>query len=872
MARNVGMWCTFLVLCVVVTGAIVTAALSGGGPSGKGSGRYLEATTTPLTSLASWNILTVPCPWNETWCVTDDPPLHKYRILVDLGHAERVKVDGMTSSNLDKSSNSRIFDWQDWVKDMRAQGYEVSVITKRPIAAADLVNADLFIVAQPDKGKNGPVYFTKDEKEAIACFVLRGNTLLVMAQQFMGGKDRTTYTGDMKTTYASADVINDLLEGIHVEGRFTEGKVSGSVLDLMDSDNAATQVFTGTPPDIWLPAGNLKPEMKSNTFAYFHGLSIVPETVDWLVRGDSTTFTSPKNTKYSPVIQPEGSLPVAIGVNGLGCGRVYLYGDPSAWQKDSYIGKVYSEQKYHEQEAARVLVSRMLSFNRTCEPCESQAVQQPATTRTVTTRVTPYRPFDTPTTTKTIMTRTPTRTRTPTVTPTVTPFGDCSSCLIDCNQGTDEASIVGRMECYLGCTGTFEGSMKCRYCLDRARASGETTPEGVTNYYSQCLIDNACRCPEEDCNACLARCGADTACQLSCIDENNRPCITTFTDDCTSCVRNCGTNVDCALDCTEGGQPCIPPFQLDCKTCIDQCEGNAGCVMDCVDENNQPCINRGTISCPNGYQSCYQNVNGGYDCYASGAGPLHACAFGQTMLCTSDNNDPCRTYCSCVDSGPLSYDIDACPVTSIQTMYKDEFEQWVRLPLGSGMECPNGVTPECKLDTDTCIEYCECPPASASWTPTPTPTGAYAWTPTPTPTGAQSWTATSECQACYLSCNQKTASSAGSKDTEAVFPTNACRNACDKKYGTTVLSCACANSPPCGNGYFQTVFTNNMTCGCLPSQTTGGDSFDWTSLSSQWTGHYQGSPTVAPQGPRCHEHCYVYDPSGACQQSGIVCD
>src|SRR5690606_30918871 len=94
-----------------------------------------------------------------------------------------------------------------------------------------------------------------------------------------------------------------------------------------------------------------------------------------LVRSDSTSFTSPKNPKYSPVVQAAGSRPIAIGLNGLGCGRVYLYGDPSAWQKETSFGKVYTEPKYHEQDAARVLVARMLSFNRTCEPC--QAKEQP---------------------------------------------------------------------------------------------------------------------------------------------------------------------------------------------------------------------------------------------------------------------------------------------------------------------------------------------------------------------------------------------------------------------------------------------------------------------------------------------------------------
>ena len=102
------------------------------------------------------------------------------------------------------------------------------------------------------------------------------------------------------------------------EGRFTEGKVSGDVLDLMDSKNGGTQVFSGKVPDIWLPAGNLKPEMKSATFAYFHGLSVEPGTTGWLVRADSTTFTSPK-TVSSPSSPMKTSVFASRKATALTC-------------------------------------------------------------------------------------------------------------------------------------------------------------------------------------------------------------------------------------------------------------------------------------------------------------------------------------------------------------------------------------------------------------------------------------------------------------------------------------------------------------------------------------------------------------------------
>ena len=36
-------------------------------------------------------------------------------ILVDLTHAERVMVDGAVAPDLDRSQNSRVLNWQDWV-------------------------------------------------------------------------------------------------------------------------------------------------------------------------------------------------------------------------------------------------------------------------------------------------------------------------------------------------------------------------------------------------------------------------------------------------------------------------------------------------------------------------------------------------------------------------------------------------------------------------------------------------------------------------------------------------------------------------------------------------------------------------------------
>jgi hypothetical protein len=371
----------------------------------------------------------------------------------------------------------------------------------------------------------------------------------------------------MKTTYASADVVNDLLEGIHVEGRFTEGKVSGDVLDLMDSKNAGTQVFSGKPPDIWLPAGNLKPEMKSGTFAYFHGLSVEPGTTGWLVRGDSTTFTSPKNTKYSPVVQPEGSLPVAIGVNGLGCGRVYLYGDPSAWQKESYIGKVYSETKYHEQEAARVLVSRMLSFNRTCEPCEQQAAAQ--ATQPVPT-VTTTRP-------RTIM--------------TPSESGDCTSCIEECKStvtGSTESDAIKMIKCINQCPGvdlsgfsTAQGVKICRSCAHENFPSGSNpNPSDPLGGYATCIEQNGCSCPSSSgtCDTCIQQCNDN----YQGTDENSM-----------------SNRMNCLNDCYLGGSVLglLLKNEGRCQYCWNQASATGATGSAAIDAYSQ-CLMDQDCTCP----------------------------------------------------------------------------------------------------------------------------------------------------------------------------------------------------------------------------------------------------------------------------------
>lgn len=128
-------------------------------------------------------LLSCPVPAGTTSTVYDQDKT----ILVDLSHAERVMVDGAVAPDLDRSQNNRVLNWQDWANDMRGQGYDVRTLTDGPVTAEKLAGTCLFIIAEPDMGKNGIAYFTADEAKAIAEYVDSGHALLLMGHTFLGG-------------------------------------------------------------------------------------------------------------------------------------------------------------------------------------------------------------------------------------------------------------------------------------------------------------------------------------------------------------------------------------------------------------------------------------------------------------------------------------------------------------------------------------------------------------------------------------------------------------------------------------------------------------------------------------------------------------
>jgi len=123
------------------------------------------------------------------------------KILVDLTHAERISIDGITSPNLDTSSNSRVLNWTDWADYIRGEGYVVDVLTEGPISTEKLAGYDVLIIAEPDVTTSGPAYFTTEENEAIKSFVESGGGLLLMGTQLVGGSSYLEFFGDYDTVY-----------------------------------------------------------------------------------------------------------------------------------------------------------------------------------------------------------------------------------------------------------------------------------------------------------------------------------------------------------------------------------------------------------------------------------------------------------------------------------------------------------------------------------------------------------------------------------------------------------------------------------------------------------------------------------------------
>jgi len=97
------------------------------------------------------------------------------QISKELGRKEEKEVmmsvylstDGITSPNLDTSSNSRVLNWTDWADYIRGEGYAVDVLTEGPISTEKLAGYDVLIIAEPDVTTSGPAYFTIEENDAI---------------------------------------------------------------------------------------------------------------------------------------------------------------------------------------------------------------------------------------------------------------------------------------------------------------------------------------------------------------------------------------------------------------------------------------------------------------------------------------------------------------------------------------------------------------------------------------------------------------------------------------------------------------------------------------------------------------------------------
>ena len=289
------------------------------------------------------------------------------KILVDLTHAERVSIDGVTSPNLDTSTNGRILNWTDWAEFIREQGYAVDVLTEGPINAEKLEGCNILIVAEPDNTTGGPAYFTTEESAAIGSFVENGGGLLLMGTQLVGGASFGEFVGDYDTVYHFPEIHNALLANLGVGMRFAGGMIGPDPYDVLVEDDIVDQVG-GPKGNVWIHEGDKMHPIWENVpdgkFAYWHGCSInvTDESIDIVATGDDNTYTSVKNTDYSPVVKPSGSYPVAIASAEYGTGKIVAYGDAGCWQGNTPFGDLFTKTYYNEQEIASNLIAYL------CEP------------------------------------------------------------------------------------------------------------------------------------------------------------------------------------------------------------------------------------------------------------------------------------------------------------------------------------------------------------------------------------------------------------------------------------------------------------------------------------------------------------------------
>ncbi|GEM_PF-1070671 len=514
------------------------------------------AKTVPAKTVTKEVTLTRPTdPCAPAWTIIGEEIGNSRTILVDLSHGERIRIDNATSSYLNFTKNPRVFDWQAWAEDMRAHGYTVKLIRTRPITETTLLNSDLLIIAEPDSDASGPLYFTKDEAAVIGNYVRRGNGLLLMGQQFMGGETVQQYISDYKGTYVYDIILNTLLSDLNLPMRFTNGKTGSDPHDLMVSTDAATMV-QGSIADIWIGTGTIFTS-PSIHFAAFHANSIIPNGASEIAKGDKNVYTTPKNLKFSPVLKPKGSMPVLIAASSLECGYVIIYGDPSSWQTRNYKGEIFRNSLYQEQVVAHEIIKALTDLRQICGytvPAGCLAVNN-TTQVNVTPSVT-----------------TPRVTR---VTPITTRPG-CEDCLSQCRRIINPAE---RPICFASCSRTygeectFQTQQTCPPCI--TPCSNPSTAAECTACFEQ-----YCSEPETPtCTTCATDCNFD----MDCMQQTCPNCIGTMT--CNTCIGYCHNDPECMRSiCAE----CIQETTDNCEDCPTICADASdiyACEKNCDNEN-----------------------------------------------------------------------------------------------------------------------------------------------------------------------------------------------------------------------------------------------------------------------------------------------
>ncbi|HJH26068.1 MAG TPA: hypothetical protein C5S37_04660 [Methanophagales archaeon] len=239
------------------------------------------------------------------------------KILVDMTHGERLKIDGTTSNISCSDPYNVIVNATAWASDMRGQGYAVDLLTSGEVTASALSGYNMLAVICPDNSSSGIENFTQAEADAIKAYVQKGGGLLLIGDNLLGtGSSAENYTHEYNATYTYDIILNDLGDKTGFNVTFRN--------DTVCTDNASEKIGAGCPKgNLWISNGSKTHRLwkDPNTFSKFtawHACSLdIDPNYDKIAWGVNTTYSTVKSSGYSPIIMAEGSFSGCYGDQGL---------------------------------------------------------------------------------------------------------------------------------------------------------------------------------------------------------------------------------------------------------------------------------------------------------------------------------------------------------------------------------------------------------------------------------------------------------------------------------------------------------------------------------------------------------------------------